>query len=158
MGGSAARSVSERRKGTASRPAGQGLTDRRRGAGELPLVEGPDDSAPETPAENALAVVENVATDTHAGGLSGGSRGVRSAHVGENPLTCSPSADRRRQIQALSGHEGRVASLLARAGSLHVDQLSRELELGAGEVSRTLVLLEIKGLVRQLPGMYYALA
>lgn len=69
-----------------------------------------------------------------------------------------PAADRRKRLSTLGGTEGRVARLLRQRGRMHVDQVGRELELGASEVGKTLVLLEIKGLVRQLPGMYYTLA
>jgi DNA processing protein len=54
--------------------------------------------------------------------------------------------------------EKSVAEHLAAAGTVHLDVLCRALERQAGELSGVLVLLEMKGVVRRLPGMYYRLA
>ncbi len=43
----------------------------------------------------------------------------------------------------------------ALASRQHVDELSRELGVSAGELARTLMLLELKKAVRRLPGNYY---
>jgi DNA processing protein len=40
----------------------------------------------------------------------------------------------------------------------HVDELARTLELGAGPVSATLTMLELKGLARQVGSMLYTRA
>jgi DNA processing protein len=48
-----------------------------------------------------------------------------------------------------------VFTLLGEAGRLHIDALATRLSAASGAVSRALVLLELKGLVRKLPGMYY---
>jgi DNA processing protein len=53
----------------------------------------------------------------------------------------------------LEGAQARVYEALA--SKRHADELVRELGLAAGEVSRTLMQLELKKLVRRLPGNYY---
>jgi len=56
---------------------------------------------------------------------------------------------------ALDGDQGAVMGLLSRE-SLHIDLLGERLGWDAGRVSRTLLLLEMEGLVQQLPGMIYS--
>jgi DNA processing protein len=53
----------------------------------------------------------------------------------------------------LEGTQARVYEALA--SKRHADELVRELELAPGDVSRTLMQLELKKLVRRLPGNYY---
>jgi len=48
-----------------------------------------------------------------------------------------------------------VADHLAASGAAHIDSLCRIFGRPAGELSRTLVLLELKGVVCRLPGGYY---
>ena len=55
----------------------------------------------------------------------------------------------------LGGLEADVFALLGESGRLHIDALTTRLSAASGAVSRALVLLELKGLVRKLPGMYY---
>jgi DNA processing protein len=59
-------------------------------------------------------------------------------------------------VEVLEGLEAAVAGLLADGTKRHIDALARELGAGSGELSRALVTLEIKGLVRKWPGMYYS--
>lgn len=54
--------------------------------------------------------------------------------------------------------EGRVLALLASGERLHIDALAEGLDLEAAPASRVLLLLEMRGLVRQWPGMYYGRA
>ena len=51
--------------------------------------------------------------------------------------------------------EARVVELLADGSKRHIDALARALASASGDVSRALVVLELKGLVRKWPGMYY---
>ncbi len=53
----------------------------------------------------------------------------------------------------LEGTQARVYDALA--SKRHADELVRELELPPGDVSRTLMQLELKRLIRRLPGNYY---
>ncbi len=55
-----------------------------------------------------------------------------------------------------SGPEGRLLGLLAGSERLHIDTLAERLDWEAGAASRVLLLLEMRGLVRQWPGMYYS--
>jgi DNA processing protein len=52
----------------------------------------------------------------------------------------------------------RVYRLLAEHESLHIDALTRSTGWPAQKVSATLLFMELQGLVKQLSGMYYALA
>jgi DNA processing protein len=61
-------------------------------------------------------------------------------------LSTSPSFE-----DDLSGH-------IAAMGATHIDSLCRVFGRGAPEVSRALVVLELKGVVRRLPGGYYITA
>lgn len=68
-----------------------------------------------------------------------------------------------RQMQMLLPESEAEAQLLAQLGDLsgqpmHVDELSRATGLPVHEVTGTLAMLELKGLVRHLGGMLYALA
>lgn len=51
-----------------------------------------------------------------------------------------------------------VHSLLQTNERLHIDALARRTGWPADKVSATLLFMELQGLVKQLPGMYYALA
>ncbi|WP_300164343.1 DNA-processing protein DprA [Solidesulfovibrio sp.] len=55
----------------------------------------------------------------------------------------------------LTGLEAEAYRLLGEGGRLHIDVLATRLGAASGALSRALVLLELKGLVRKLPGMYY---
>lgn len=48
--------------------------------------------------------------------------------------------------------------LLAGGEPVHIDTLGRRTGWAANKVSSTLLFMELKGIVKQLPGMYYALA
>lgn len=52
--------------------------------------------------------------------------------------------------------ERRLLALLRDMGEAHVDDLCRALAMAPGDVSGTLLLLEVQGVVRRLPGMRYA--
>ncbi|MFP4225716.1 MAG: DNA-processing protein DprA [Desulfobacterales bacterium] len=58
-------------------------------------------------------------------------------------------------VQNLTGEESRVYELLE-PYPVHIDELSRRLEMDAGRLSGILMALEIKGLVSQTPGKYFA--
>jgi DNA processing protein len=57
----------------------------------------------------------------------------------------------------LSQDEQEIADRLACQEQTHIDDLTDKLGWSSQKVSQMLVLLEIKGLVRRFPGMYYAL-
>lgn len=68
-----------------------------------------------------------------------------------SPQHAAPPPD----ASGLKGLEADVFALLGADGRLHIDALATRLSAASGAVSRALVLLELKGLVRKLPGMYY---
>ena len=55
----------------------------------------------------------------------------------------------------LSETEAAVLGRLVDDARVHIDALARELDVAAGALNHALILLEMKGLVRKLPGMYY---
>jgi DNA processing protein len=56
----------------------------------------------------------------------------------------------------LNPEERRVLSALD-SELRHIDQLTRALDLDVSRLSGFLTLLEVRGLVRRAPGMYYSL-
>lgn len=77
---------------------------------------------------------------------------ARPARRPSAPAVAAPAAP----DDTLTGLEKSLADLLADGAKRHIDVLARTLEAGAGELNRALVTLEIKGLVRKWPGMYYS--
>jgi DNA processing protein len=67
------------------------------------------------------------------------------------PVAPTPTAPPR-----LDALEAAVLTRLADGARHHIDALARELDSASGAVSRALVTLELKGLVRKWPGMYYS--
>jgi DNA processing protein len=61
------------------------------------------------------------------------------------------------RTHGLQGDELRVAQLLEERDRLHIDDIGDRLEWNTDRTSRTLAMLEVRGVVRQLSGMYYAL-
>ncbi|MBN2469916.1 MAG: DNA-processing protein DprA [Anaerolineae bacterium] len=62
------------------------------------------------------------------------------------------------QIAPETPLEQQVVAALLEAAPLHVDELCRLCEVPASEMSAALMIMELKGLVRQAGGMQYALA
>jgi DNA processing protein len=58
-------------------------------------------------------------------------------------------------LPPLAGDELILYEHLVSVDRLHVDDLARSLEWESSRVSTTLIMLEVKGLLRQLPGMWY---
>lgn len=54
--------------------------------------------------------------------------------------------------------EARIMEHLFSGDELHIDTITRKTELKSSEVSRILTGLEIKGLIRRSPGMYYSMS
>lgn len=61
----------------------------------------------------------------------------------------------RRMELSLNDEEGAVMSALYEADKLHIDALGRMLEWDSAKVSKVLLMLEMRGAVQQLPGMWY---
>jgi DNA processing protein len=60
------------------------------------------------------------------------------------------------QIDDLAPEESVVLLVLTADAKMHIDVLSRTTGLASGPLSGILLALELKGLVRQWPGMYYS--
>jgi len=60
-----------------------------------------------------------------------------------------------REHSGLPPTEQELARIIANEKEIHIDALSRQLDWEPGKVSQILLKLEMKGIVRQLPGMYY---
>jgi DNA processing protein len=96
-----------------------------------------------------------------------GSRAVPAARTGERARPAgpkvrpaAPAAPGKRPDPAplpdgLSDLEAAIAGLLGDGSKRHIDALATALGAASGAVSQALVLLEMKGLVRKWPGMYY---
>jgi len=87
-----------------------------------------------------------------------GARPIPTARPASGQTACPPppSARPRAVPEKLEGLEAAVAALLSDEGKLHIDAVARHLGVAAAAVSRALVCLELKGLVRKWPGMYYS--
>jgi DNA processing protein len=91
-----------------------------------------------------------AATPRLAAHASSGEPAAQSAPAVPNPARELP-AD-------LTEGERELLSHLQPDGKTHIDTLIQNLGLDSAAVSRRLLVLEVRGLVRQWPGMYYSLA
>lgn len=60
-----------------------------------------------------------------------------------------------RESMSLSEDEQKVLDALDQADKMHIDALGREFEWDSATISRVLLMLEMRGAVQQLPGMWY---
>jgi DNA processing protein len=67
----------------------------------------------------------------------------------------SPAAAPPAPLPELDGPQKTAMEALLSAARLHIDELVRRLEWDSAQVSAVLLDLEMQGLVRQSPGMYY---
>ena len=65
-----------------------------------------------------------------------------------------PTAVVRKEIQ-LNDEERELMAIVDQADKIHIDALGRELEWDTPRVSRVLLMLEMRGAIQQLPGMWY---
>lgn len=65
-----------------------------------------------------------------------------------------PSAVVREEIQ-LNDDESLLMAILDRETKVHIDSFGRELEWASAKVSKVLLILEMRGAIQQLPGMWY---
>jgi DNA processing protein len=71
--------------------------------------------------------------------------------------TPPPQQQPQRELpENLTDEERALLSLLSIDGKLHIDTLIQNLGADCAAVSRRLLVLEMQGLVRQWPGMYYS--
>lgn len=65
-----------------------------------------------------------------------------------------PSAVEREEI-VLDVEERKVMAVLEKTDKLHIDTLGQELDWTSSKISKVLLMLEMRGAVQQLPGMWY---
>ena len=75
-----------------------------------------------------------------------------------HPPDASLSRPRQPNLDHLDDQEQALARLLLHDSQVHIDTLIQKLGWESQKVSQTLLMLELKGVIRQQNGMYYALA
>ncbi|QJB57928.1 DNA-processing protein DprA [Pseudodesulfovibrio sp. zrk46] len=65
-----------------------------------------------------------------------------------------PTAVEREDI-VLNNEEKEVMAVLWQTDKVHIDTLGRELDWASAKISKVLIMLEMRGAVQQLPGMWY---
>ncbi len=55
----------------------------------------------------------------------------------------------------MNEEEKEVMAVLDKTDKIHIDSLGRELDWASARISKVLLLLEMRGAVQQLPGMWY---
>ncbi|NDV18773.1 DNA-protecting protein DprA [Pseudodesulfovibrio sp. JC047] len=60
-----------------------------------------------------------------------------------------------REAMNLTEEESSVLALMDSTDKIHIDALGRKLDLDSASISRLLLMLEMRGAVQQLPGMWY---
>jgi DNA processing protein len=72
------------------------------------------------------------------------------------PVEATTSAERASLFEnALSPVDKKIFSLLGTDDSIHLDELAEKAELNSSEVLRALCEMEMKGIVRQMPGKQF---
>jgi DNA processing protein len=80
------------------------------------------------------------------------------SNVKSAPRSTPATATPRELPQNVTDGERELLSALSADGKLHIDTLIQSLGVDSSAISRRLLVLEMQGLVRQWPGMYYSLA
>lgn len=111
-------------------------------ARELAGVPDPAPEEEENGVDVAEAVVKKKGTDRR-----------KESRVGPEKRGPVKLADR--EGMNLTGDEQRVLGLLDAADKVHIDALGREMGWDSSVTSRVLLMLEMRGAVQQLPGMWY---
>ena len=80
------------------------------------------------------------------------------AHAAAAPAPAEPPRQPKSVPENITKDERALLDALTLDGKTHIDTLIQALEADSAAVSRRLLVLEMQGLVRQWPGMYYNLA
>ena len=119
-------------------------------------LEGISDPEP-VPPDEKVGGDEPKVRSTRSGKAKAETEGLplkREADPPEEKPRNRPGAVEREGIE-LSGEERAVMSILDTADKVHIDALGRELGWAPHMVSKILIILEMKGAIQQLPGMWY---
>ncbi len=77
----------------------------------------------------------------------------------EKPQTREQAKPVQKQLFVnLSPEEQKIADILAQNGKIHLDELAIAAEMSVSKLSQHLLMLELNGVVKSLPGKYYELA
>jgi DNA processing protein len=116
---------------------------------------------PVPPGRPARTPVPATVAATAAPASKNGPRTMPRA-AAKTPVKAAPAAAPGKTLRPTPGLpeglgpvEARVLTLLADGSRQHIDALGTALSVAAKDLSSALVLLELKGLVRKWPGMYY---
>ena len=71
-------------------------------------------------------------------------------------LLSGQQGSRAESVKSLTRDEEKIVTLLASDASLHIDQLLNRSELSLPQLNEVLLQLEMKGLIRQLPGRQFS--
>ncbi|MDL2317347.1 DNA-processing protein DprA [Desulfovibrio sp. OttesenSCG-928-A18] len=123
--------------------------------GGLPWIAQPE-KAPRRASARSSSAASAQAPSSGAGGRGGRLQGGAQAAQSSDALSASSGKGREAARVPLSADESRVLAFLS-AERRHMDALSRALDMDVGVLSALLATMEVRGLVRQLPGMFYAL-
>jgi DNA processing protein len=82
---------------------------------------------------------------------------LRNNFANQQPAENDAKAEASLEKQDLNPEEQELAKALQKRSQAHIDILSAELGWESQKMSRVLMMLELKGVVRQLSGMYYSL-
>ncbi len=91
-----------------------------------------------------------------SGDSAGDPTGASAAGSGAAAFAAAPAPPPSPDAADLGETEQAVFEHLLGVGKAHIDEAGRALGLSGGRISRALLVLELKGLVRKLPGMYYS--
>lgn len=112
-------------------------------ARELEQIPDPEPAA--SPEEHSASAEELIREQGFRKRTSEGDRSVQPSR--------QPAIERRQMV--LNADEQALMDLLLSAEKLHIDTLGRSLKWESGKVSQVLLMLEMRGAVQQLPGMWY---
>ena len=125
----------------------------RAAAGESVLSPGESDAAPPRRRAATAKPAHSVGSPGRKPGAAGGIVPSDSPRISEPPAPARASSP-----ETTSPFEDNICGHLAAIGATHIDSLCRVFGKDASEMSRALVVLELKGVVRRLPGGYYLTA
>lgn len=110
-------------------------------------------SAEEAPASSEAKVKKAAKKSKQPTGESGKSETTEVAS--ESPKTRKRPSVVEREQMVLNADEKSVMDVLEQADKVHIDSLGRQLDWVSSKVSKVLLMLEMRGAVQQLPGMWY---
>ena len=106
--------------------------------------------------DSARDILEDLAPLLHAQGVAEDFSGRKASPSTTQTKEKSPVAPPPRRPEIPDGDEGVLMTAFSGEQKMHIDALGRAVGWETGRVSSVLLLLEMRGLVRQWPGMVYS--